>query len=122
MAVHIGCQRVQEHDLRVWPGPSSASGARAGRSARRSTCRTSSASPEARHLTLGEGWKLAAIDAAFDGARPLAWVDDDHDARCVAWAAAREGPTLLVTTDPSVGLTDTHVSALERWAQANGAG
>jgi hypothetical protein len=75
-----------------------------------------------RHLTLGEGWKLAAIDAAFDGARPLAWVDDDHDARCVAWASAREGPTLLVTTEPAVGLTDTHVSALERWAQANGAG
>ena len=75
-----------------------------------------------RHLTLGEGWKLAAIDAAVDGAQPLAWVDDDHDARCVAWASAREGPTLLVTTEPSIGLTDAHVSALERWAQANGAG
>jgi hypothetical protein len=75
-----------------------------------------------RHLTLGEGWKLAAIVAAIDGARPLAWVDDDHGERAQAWAARRAGPTVLVTTDPAVGLTDDHVSALERWARANGAG
>jgi len=67
-------------------------------------------------LTLGEGWKLAAIDAAIPGARPLAWVDDVHDEREAAWAALREGPTLLVTTDPAVGLTTEHVERLEAWA------
>jgi hypothetical protein len=61
-------------------------------------------------------WKVAAI-AAFAGPdRPVAWVDDDHDERCRAWAAARSGPTLLVSTDPSVGLTDEHVTALGAWA------
>jgi len=73
-----------------------------------------------RHLTLGEGWKLAAIDAAIPGAQPLAWVDDAHGEAAPAWASARPGPTLLVTTDPAVGLTDEHVSALENWARANG--
>jgi hypothetical protein len=73
-----------------------------------------------RHLTLGRGWKLPAIDAAIPAARPLAWVDDDHGEAAAAWAAARAGPTLLVRTDPSVGLTDAHVASLEAWA--NGAG
>jgi hypothetical protein len=70
-----------------------------------------------KHLTLGEGWKLAAIDVTVAADRPLAWIDDDLNARCEAWAAAREGPTLLVPTDPAVGLTDDHVSALEVWAR-----
>jgi hypothetical protein len=67
-------------------------------------------------------WKLASIDSYAGVDRPLAWVDDDHDSRCQAWATARVGPTLLVTTDPAVGLTDAHISALEDWARANGAG
>jgi hypothetical protein len=65
-------------------------------------------------------WKLAAIDAFAGPDRPLAWVDDDHDDRCVAWARSRRGRTLLVTTEPSVGLTDDHVSELLVWAQTNG--
>ena len=68
------------------------------------------------HLTLEDGWKLAAIDATIPSNRPLAWVDDVHDDVCRAWAAARDGPTLLVSTDPAVGLTDDHVTALEAWA------
>jgi hypothetical protein len=72
-----------------------------------------------RHLTLGEGWKLAAIDAAIAPERPLAWIDDDHGEAAAAWASARAGPTLLVATEPASGLTDAHVSALEAWAQAN---
>jgi hypothetical protein len=65
-------------------------------------------------------WKLAAIDARFDPRRPLAWIDDAHDDRCHAWAAARAGATLLVSTDPAVGLTDADVTRLEAWAHENG--
>jgi hypothetical protein len=72
------------------------------------------------HLTLGEGWKLATIEANVAHERPLAWIDDVHDDACHAWARARSGPTLLVSTDPAVGLTDEHVSVLESWARANG--
>jgi hypothetical protein len=61
-------------------------------------------------------WKLAAIDAHVGLTRPLAWVDDAHDARCFAWARARPGPTLLVGTEPAEGLTDEHVAHLLAWA------
>jgi hypothetical protein len=63
-------------------------------------------------------WKLAAIDAHAGPDRALAWIDDAHDDACRAWAAARPGATLLVTTNPSVGLTDAHVTRLEAWAAA----
>jgi len=72
-----------------------------------------------RHLTLGAGWKLEAIDTSLGASRPLAWIDDVHDEREAAWAAARDGPTLLVTTDPAVGITDHHVARLEAWANVN---
>jgi hypothetical protein len=75
------------------------------------------------HLTLGgsdpsgrEHWKLAAIDRYAGSARPLAWIDDAHDQTCSDWASARGGPTLLVTTEPAVGLTGAHVARLLRWA------
>jgi hypothetical protein len=70
-----------------------------------------------RHLDLGEGWKIAAIDATVPSERPLAWIDDAHDETGRAWAAARSGPTLLVSTDPAVGLADAHVALLETWAR-----
>jgi hypothetical protein len=68
------------------------------------------------HLSLGAGWKLEAIDTSFGASRPVAWIDDVHDARERAWADARVGPTLLVTCDPAAGLTDEHVALLEAWA------
>jgi hypothetical protein len=61
-------------------------------------------------------WKLGAIDRHVEASRPLAWIDDAHDAGCVSWAAARPAPTLLVTTDPAVGLTDDEVDRLLAWA------
>ena len=64
----------------------------------------------------GAHWKLAAIDALAGPHRPLAWIDDAHDERCRAWAATRAGPTLLVRTDPAVGLTEAHAEQVERWA------
>jgi hypothetical protein len=67
----------------------------------------------------GAHWKLVGIEAHVDPRRAVAWVDDAHDERCVAWAAGREGPTLLVTTDPAVGITDAHVAQLLAWAKAS---
>jgi hypothetical protein len=61
-------------------------------------------------------WKVAGIEAWVDPSRPLAWVDDAHDGRCHGWAADREAPTLLVQTDPAVGLTAEHVAELRGWA------
>jgi hypothetical protein len=62
-------------------------------------------------------WKVAAIDAWVAPSRPLAWVDDAHDHRCHAWAGARSAPTLLVGTEPALGITAVHVDELLRWAQ-----
>jgi hypothetical protein len=61
-------------------------------------------------------WKLAAIDEFAGGGRPVAWIDDAHDARCHQWAADRPGPTLLISTDPATGLTAEHVEQLLKWA------
>lgn len=60
-------------------------------------------------------WKLDAIDSFAGPCRPLAWVDDDHDDSCVAWAADRCGPTLLLATDPAEGITAAHVGRLREW-------
>ena len=61
-------------------------------------------------------WKLRPIEE-FAGDRPLAWVDDSLDSSCFEWAQARDAPTLLVPTESSIGLTDTHVAALDAWVQ-----
>lgn len=60
-------------------------------------------------------WKLEAIDE-YAGNRPAAWVDDNLDAECERWAASRGPDTLLVQTDPAVGLVDSQVGLLLRWA------
>jgi hypothetical protein len=60
-------------------------------------------------------WKIDAIDEYAAG-RPAAWVDDNVDEACAVWAEARSAPTLIVRTDPAVGLTDDHVDELVRWA------
>lgn len=79
------------------------------------------------HLAFGDPvpsadahWKLGAIDRFAGPSRPLAWVDDAHDASCEVWASARPGPTLLLATDPAVGLTAEHVARLRAWAQRLG--
>ena len=61
-------------------------------------------------------WKLAAIDRFAGADRPVAWIDDAHDAHCRTWAANRPGPTLLITTEPARGLTEEHVESLLAWA------
>ena len=67
---------------------------------------------------LAAHWKLAGIQAFAGLERPLAWIDDAHDDDCRAWATARRGPTLLVSTEPDVGLTEDHGAELARWARA----
>lgn len=62
-------------------------------------------------------WKLEAIDE-FAAARPLAWIDDALNPACHEWAAARVAPTLLVETDPAVGLTEREARLLRGWAKA----
>jgi hypothetical protein len=66
----------------------------------------------------GRHWKLASIDRHAGVQRPLAWIDDDHDASCHAWAAARPAPTLLVTTESHTGLTAAQTAELTAWARA----
>jgi hypothetical protein len=63
-------------------------------------------------------WKLSGIDAYAGPERPVAWIDDAHDDTCHAWAATRPGPTLLVATNPAVGITDEHVDELLSWGRA----
>jgi hypothetical protein len=60
-------------------------------------------------------WKVDAIDE-YAADRPAAWVDDNLNEECRAWARSRAAPTLLVETSPSAGLTDVHVAELLDWA------
>ncbi len=66
-------------------------------------------------------WKLDAI-GEYAGDRPAAWIDDNMDGACEQWADDRAAPTLLVRTDPPVGLTDEHVELLLFWADEVGIG
>jgi hypothetical protein len=64
-------------------------------------------------------WKLDAIEEYARG-RPAAWIDDSLDETCRAWAQRRPEPTLLVETEPPVGITDEHVDLLLAWADEVG--
>jgi hypothetical protein len=70
-----------------------------------------------RPSTDGSGhWKLEELTVRA-GDRPAAWIDDGHNAVCEQWAAGRSGQTLLVSTEPTVGLTDEHVELLLAWRE-----
>jgi hypothetical protein len=62
-------------------------------------------------------WKVAAIDE-YARDRPVAWIDDNLDERCKQWALDRDAPTLLVPTEPAVGITDRQVDRLVRFADS----
>jgi hypothetical protein len=72
------------------------------------------AAAEAPQVTLAH-WKLESVDAYARG-RPLAWIDDAFNAACHEWAAARASPTLLVATEPELGLTSREAALLAEWA------
>jgi hypothetical protein len=59
-------------------------------------------------------WKLEAIDD-YAGSRPLAWIDDAFNDACHTWTRARGAPTLLVATDPAVGLAERETDLLLDW-------
>jgi hypothetical protein len=63
-------------------------------------------------------WKVEAIDD-YAGDRPAAWIDDNLDESCIAWAEHRPAPTLLVETQAPVGITDEDVELLLRFADEN---
>jgi len=58
--------------------------------------------------------KVARI-AAHAGQRPAAWIDDIHTPEAYAWASERTAPTLLVTTDPAIGLTRESIERVLAW-------
>jgi len=79
--------------------------------------------PEFPHLTFDGAarfgsahWKLGPLDAYGEG-RPLAWIDDSFDESCYEWARGRDHPTLLVPTEPQLGLEEVQVEALTAWAK-----
>jgi hypothetical protein len=61
--------------------------------------------------------KLADV-ARFVGDRPCAWVDDHFGRDAFEWAHDRSAPTLLLATDPSIGLEHRHVERLLLFAAA----
>jgi hypothetical protein len=60
-------------------------------------------------------WKLEPVEHHAAGA-PLAWIDDAVNDAVREWAAARPAPTLLIETDPAIGLTAAHGARLRRFA------
>jgi hypothetical protein len=78
--------------------------------------------PELPHLTFDGSatfgsahWKLGPLDAYSKG-RAVAWIDDNFDESCYEWARARPEPTLLVPTEPQLGLEEAETEALIAWA------
>jgi hypothetical protein len=61
-------------------------------------------------------WKIGAI-SDYAGDRPLAWIDDNLDESCHAWARARPAPTLIIETIRHEGMRDDHVELLLSWAE-----
>jgi hypothetical protein len=60
-------------------------------------------------------WKIEAIDR-YAGPRALAWIDDNVDDSCRAWAETRTAPTLIIETVRHEGMCDDHVELLLDWA------
>ena len=78
--------------------------------------------PELPHLTFdgtarfgSAHWKLGPLEEHCRG-RALAWLDDNLDQSCYEWARARPEPTLLVPTEPALGLQEAETEALLAWA------
>jgi hypothetical protein len=62
-------------------------------------------------------WKLGPLDEYGRG-RAMAWVDDNFDESCYRWARERDEPTLLVPTEPAIGLQEVETEALIAWGRS----
>src|ERR1700749_1023413 len=62
-------------------------------------------------------WKLGPLDE-FGAGRALAWIDDNFDDSCYRWAQDRSEPTLLVPTEPAIGLQEAETEALLAWGRS----
>jgi hypothetical protein len=62
-------------------------------------------------------WKIEAIASHAGDARPLAWIDDNLDETCHAWAEQRTAPTLIIETVRHEGMNEEHVELLLHWAE-----
>jgi hypothetical protein len=62
-------------------------------------------------------WKLGPLDGYGKG-RAMAWIDDNFDDSCFAWARDRPEPTLLVPTEAHLGLQEAETEALLAWARS----
>ena len=60
-------------------------------------------------------WKRGPLDEYGKGGA-LGWVDGKFGEGCYEGARGREEPTLLVPTEPHLGLEDVQVEALTAWA------
>jgi HAD domain in Swiss Army Knife RNA repair proteins len=65
-------------------------------------------------------WKIEAIAEYAGATRPLAWIDDNLDDSCHAWAAARKAPTLIIETVRHQGMLEAHVELLLNWCDGLG--
>lgn len=82
--------------------------------------------PEMHHLTFDGAarfgsahWKLGPL-TEYGRGRALAWIDDNFDESCYAWARERQAagePTLLVPTESHIGIEEVQVEALSAWAR-----
>jgi hypothetical protein len=61
-------------------------------------------------------WKIDAIASHAGETRPLAWIDDNVDEACHAWAEQRSAPTLIIETVRHEGMNEEHVKSLLHWA------
>lgn len=61
-------------------------------------------------------WKVEAIATHAGDTRPVAWIDDNVDGTCRAWAEQRPGPTLIIETVRHEGMREEHVDHLLEWA------
>jgi hypothetical protein len=61
-------------------------------------------------------WKLGPLQTYGQG-RALAWIDDNFDDSCYEWSRQRQEPTLLVPTEPAIGLGEAETEALLAWAR-----
>ncbi|MFN2489487.1 MAG: hypothetical protein ABR529_07080 [Actinomycetota bacterium] len=66
----------------------------------------------------GPTWKLPSIGEYVGDERPCAWIDDNLGEDAELWAKRRSGPTLLVRSQPHLGLSDEMVARCLTFADA----